>query len=135
MSITFKFICRFNAVPCSSLVRLLLQGLKSTFQEFPSWLTGYRIQLGIMRIQVRSVASLSGLRIRRCCELWSRFQTRLGSHVAVALAQASGYSSNQTPQPGNLHMPWVWSQKRPKKKKYLLKYSEVQMSQRKLRPF
>ena len=32
-----------------------------------------------------NLASLSGLRIRRCPELWCRLQTRLGSRVAVAL--------------------------------------------------
>ena len=31
-------------------------------------------------------ALVSGLRIRRCRELWCRLQTRLGSCVAVALA-------------------------------------------------
>ena len=36
-----------------------------------------RIRLGTMRLQVRSLASLSGLRIRRCCELWCRSQIRL----------------------------------------------------------
>jgi len=45
-----------------------------------------RIQLGTMRLQVRSLASLSGLRIHRCGELWYRSQTRLGSHIAVAVA-------------------------------------------------
>ena len=45
-----------------------------------------RIQLGTMGLQVLSLASLSGLRIRHCCELWYRLQTRLGSCVAVALA-------------------------------------------------
>ena len=44
-----------------------------------------RIQLGIMRLQVRSLASLSGLRTWRCRELWYRLQTQLGSGVAVAL--------------------------------------------------
>ena len=39
-----------------------------------------------MRTQVQSRASLNGLRIQRCCELWYRSQTRLGSHVAVAIA-------------------------------------------------
>ena len=39
-----------------------------------------------MRTQVQSLASLSGLRIRRCCELWCRSQTQLGSRVAVAWA-------------------------------------------------
>ena len=41
--------------------------------------------IGIMRLQVRSLASLSGLRIWHCCELWCRLQSRLGSDVAVAV--------------------------------------------------
>ena len=45
-----------------------------------------RIPLVSMRTQVRSFASLSGLRIRRCHELWSRSQTKLISGVAVAAA-------------------------------------------------
>ena len=45
-----------------------------------------RIRLGTMRLRVRSLASLSGLRIRRCRELWCRSQTRLTSGVAVAVA-------------------------------------------------
>ena len=40
-----------------------------------------------MRLQVRSLASLSGLRIRHCRELWYRSQTQLRSRVAVALAR------------------------------------------------
>ena len=43
-----------------------------------------QIQLGTMGLWVPSLASLSGLRIRHCCELWCRLQTRLGSGVAVA---------------------------------------------------
>ena len=35
---------------------------------------------------VRSLASLSGLRIQRCHELWWRSQTQLGSGIAVAVA-------------------------------------------------
>ena len=31
------------------------------------------------------LASLSGLRIWRCCELWCRSQMRLGSGIAVAV--------------------------------------------------
>ena len=53
-----------------------------------------------MRLQVQSLPLLSGLRIWRCRELWCRLQTRLGSHVAVALAEASGYSSDSTPSLG-----------------------------------
>ena len=47
----------------------------------------------MMRLQVRSLASLHGLRIGHCRELWSRLQTRLGSRVAVTLAWAVSYSS------------------------------------------
>ena len=39
-----------------------------------------------MRLWVRSLTSLSGLRIRRCCELWCRSQTWLRFGVAVAVA-------------------------------------------------
>ena len=44
-----------------------------------------RIRLGTMRFQVRSLASLSGLRIQPCHELWCRPWTQLGSGVAVAV--------------------------------------------------
>ena len=40
-----------------------------------------------MRIRVRSLASLSRLRIRHCRELWCRSQTWLGSGVAVAVGR------------------------------------------------
>ena len=39
------------------------------------WLTNSTF--GTMRLQVRSLALLSGLRIRHCCELWCRLQTPL----------------------------------------------------------
>uniref|UniRef100_A0A8D1V556 Uncharacterized protein n=1 Tax=Sus scrofa TaxID=9823 RepID=A0A8D1V556_PIG len=42
-----------------------------------------------MRLQVRSLALLSGLRTRPCRELWCRSQTRLGSGIAVALCRPS----------------------------------------------
>ena len=44
-----------------------------------------RVWLASMRMQVRSLASLSRLRIWRCPELWCRSQRRLGSGVAAAL--------------------------------------------------
>ena len=44
-----------------------------------------RIRLGTIRLQVRSLASLSGLGIKRCHELWCRSQTQLESGVAVAV--------------------------------------------------
>ena len=43
-----------------------------------------RIQLVTMGLQVRSLASLSGLRIRCYRELWCKSQTQLRSHVAAA---------------------------------------------------
>ena len=42
-------------------------------------------QLVFMKRQVQSLASLNGLRIQHCPELWYRWQTQLGSHVAVAV--------------------------------------------------
>ena len=51
-------------------------------------------------------SKLQPLTIRRCCELRCRMQTRLGSRIAVALAQQLPFD----PQPGNLHM----ARERPK---------------------
>ena len=51
-----------------------------------------------MRLQVGSLASLSGLGIRHCLELWCRSQMWLRPGVAVA--QTSSYSSNSTPSLG-----------------------------------
>ena len=62
---------------------------RNTFKsilEFPLWLSGQQIQLGTMRLRVRFLAFLRGLRIRRCRDLWCKSQTRLGSLVAVAVA-------------------------------------------------
>ena len=38
-----------------------------------------------MRLQVRSLALLRGLRIQCCCKLWCRSQTQLGSHRLAAV--------------------------------------------------
>ena len=43
-----------------------------------------RIQLETMRLWVRPLALLSGLRIQCCHELWCRLQTRFRSGIAVA---------------------------------------------------
>uniref|UniRef100_A0A8D0Q4B3 Uncharacterized protein n=2 Tax=Sus scrofa TaxID=9823 RepID=A0A8D0Q4B3_PIG len=53
--------------------------------KFPSWLSGKRIRLGTMRLRVRSLALLRGLRIQCCRELWCRLQMQLRSCIAVAL--------------------------------------------------
>ena len=44
------------------------------------------IWLVSVRMQVRSLASLSGFRIWHCCELWYKSQMQLGSPMAVAVA-------------------------------------------------
>ena len=53
-----------------------------------------------MRMQVQSLASLSGLRIRCCCKLWCRSQTQLGPRVAMAVVEAGSCSSSLTPSLG-----------------------------------
>ena len=70
-----------------------------------------------MRMQVRSLASLSGLRIQRCQELWCRSQMRLRSGVAMAVAQASSCSSNQTPGLRTFICQGCGPQKKKRKKK------------------
>ena len=49
-----------------------------------------------MSSQVRSLALFSGRRVQCCHELWCRSQMQLGSQVAMAVVQASSYSSNST---------------------------------------
>ena len=51
----------------------------------------------IMRMQVRALALLRGLRIQCCRELWCRSQRWLQSCVAVAMVQVGSYSSKLTP--------------------------------------
>ena len=47
-----------------------------------------------MKTKVRSLAAIGGLRICHCHELWCRSKTRLRSHVAVAVVEASSCSSD-----------------------------------------
>ena len=75
-----------------------------------------RIWLVSMRMWVRSLPPLSGLRIWCCCELWHRSQMWLGSCVVVAVVQASSYSSDSTPSLGT-SICLGCSPKKKKKKK------------------
>ena len=70
--------------------------------------------------EVQTLASLSGLGMRRCCELWCRSQTQLGSCVAVALVQASSCSSNLTPGLGTSICRGCSPKKKKKKRKKTL---------------
>ena len=60
-------------------------GLRIRLHGVPIMAQWRRIQLGTMRLWVRSLASLSGLRIWGCRELWYRSQTLLRSGIAVAV--------------------------------------------------
>ena len=95
--------------------------IRSPDWEFPLWLSGQRIQLGTMRVWVWSLASLSGLWIRHCCELWCRSQMWLGSGVAVAL---SGRGQQQhlrlDPWPGNFYMLRVQPLKKDERQKIII---------------
>ena len=97
---------KFKSTPWS--IGLSRNVLKENF--FFSWAAGLNGGLKIfskpeslwnrvvsMRTWVRSLTSLSGLRISCCHELQCRLQMLLGSHVAAAVAQASSYSSDLTP--------------------------------------
>ena len=53
--------------------------------EFLLWLSGLRTQLVSIRMQVQSLASLSGLRIWHYHELWCGLQMQLRSGVAAAI--------------------------------------------------
>ena len=92
-SLLGALLCKQGSLK-KSMIKNLLQ------KEFPLWLSSQQTQLASMRRKVQSLASISGLRIQHCHELWCRSQTQLGSCVAVALAQASGYSSDLTPALG-----------------------------------
>ena len=83
-------------------------GVPIVDQQKQTWLV-------TMRKQVWSLAC-SRLRIWCCLDLWCRSQSWLGSHLAVAVAQASGYSSNSTPSLG-ASISHGCSPKRTKKKK------------------
>ena len=83
---------------------------------------GKLIWLVTTRLHVRSLASLSGLRICRCHELWCRSQTQLKSCVAMAVAQASGCSSNSTPTSELSYAAGAALKSKSKKKKKIYIY-------------
>ena len=71
----------------------------SAWREFPCG----AVEMNLTSIHedvVQSLASISGSGIHRFRELLRRSQTRLGSHMAVAVANAGSYSSDSTPSLG-----------------------------------
>ena len=75
-----------------------------------------------MRMQVRSLALLSELRIQ-CCRELCRSQTQLGSGIAVNGGWASSHSSDSTPSLGT-SICWKCGPKEKKKKKKKAKISK-----------
>ena len=87
-------------------------------QGVPIVMQWKRIQSGTMRLWVRSLASLSGLRIWHCHELWYRSQIRLGSGIAVAVVVVEVSATPPIrPQPGNLHIATPPKKEEDQKKK------------------
>ena len=70
-----------------------------------------------MRLRVRSLALLSGLRIWHCLEPCCSLQMWLGSRVAVAVVWAGSYSSDWTPSLGTSICLGCGPKKTKKKKK------------------
>ena len=54
-----------------------------------------------MKLRVRSLALLSGLRMQHCHELWCRSQTWLGSRVAVGCGVGGRHGSDPV-------LLWLW---------------------------
>ena len=69
-----------------------------------------------MWLRVRSLASLGGMGIRRCQDLWCRSQTQLGSRVAVAVVWVDSCSSDSTPSLGT-SICHQWGPKKRQKEK------------------
>ena len=88
--LSLQFFCKAKTV----FKQLTFFFFLSPEKEFLLQLSGLRIQPISVRMQVRFLASLSGLR------LWRRLQMQLRSHIGVAVVQAGSCSSNQTPSLG-----------------------------------
>ena len=86
-----------------------------------------RIQLGTMRLQVPSLALLSGLTIQHCCELRCKSQTQLGSGVAVAVPVASSYCYDSSPSLGTSICHGYGPKKAKKEKKKEKKRKKYQL--------
>ena len=87
-------------------------------REFPLWLSGNELS-SIHEDPGSTLALLSQLRILHCHELWYSSQRWLRSCVAVAVTQASSYSSDSTPSLGSsICHEYSPKKTKPKKQKY-----------------
>ena len=103
---------------------------KKPYQQFPGVPIVAQLkqtQLVSMRMQVQSLASLSGSRIWHCHELWCRSQTWLGSHIAVAVVQLAAAALIR---PLAQKLPYAagtaLKKKRRKRKKKVSKWADSQ---------
>ena len=78
-------------------------------------------------MRVQSLASLSGSGIWHCRELWCRLQMQLGSGIAVAVVQASSYSSELSPSLGTSMCCRCSPIKTKKKKTFWKRHLQAQM--------
>ena len=91
-------------------------GLKMGVEGIPVVAQRKRIRLGIRRLRVRSLASISGLRIWCCCELWCRpaaaapvrsLERELPYAVGVALKKKAKKNLQSTDNSKMIRMGWV----------------------------
>ena len=85
------------------ITRVLIYGDSESEElrtEFLLWLSRLRTRLVSTRMQIRFLASLTGLRIWCCCELWCRSQTQLESGIALAVVLSGSHSSKLAPTLG-----------------------------------
>ena len=80
----YTFLYDFN-MGLGTGVSEFLSAVNKVILRVPVVAQQKRIQLVFLRMRVRSLALLSGLRIWRFRELWCRSHMRLGAHVAVAM--------------------------------------------------
>ena len=85
-------------------------------EEFLWWRSGNESDLGTMRLRVRFLASISGLRIRHCRELWCSHRHGLDL-VLLWFGVGRQLQLRFEPYPGNLHMLQMWPSRDKKTKK------------------
>ena len=71
-------VCWTKSEHLNCLINMLLARVPIVVQR-------KQIRLVSMRMSVRSMALLSGLRVQCCWKLWCRSQTQLGSCIALAV--------------------------------------------------
>ena len=92
---------RDQSLKYKHLMQLYIKKKKQKNKPIKKWAEGVSVMAQWLMNPTRNhevegsmLASLGGVRIQHCHELWCRSQIQLRSQVAVALVQAGGYSSN-----------------------------------------